>query len=549
MLHPLDEQAGTACDDGGVLALVEGGHRVVHGLLHGGQILGIHGEDGGVAVGLEHLLHADHGGLLAHQGVAGAGVVLMAGHAGDAVIQHAGDHAAVVVDDLGGAGHAAVEEGGVAHDAEHHLIGDALPLEGLGHAHAGGEAAAHADAHVHAVQRRRKAQRVAADIAGDHIVLVLGQGVEEAAVGAAGTQGGRALGHLHVGDGLIVGLDAQHTLPQKLGVQLVQLAGQLLADAVDAGGLDLVLHEGIQLLNDVQLLHLLGEAADQLHGQGIGQTQLQEGCTLGEHLLGVLVADGRGDDAHLAVAQLHLVQTVLQCAGAAVLRQLHQTLLHDGVVQVGVGGGADVLAGVPGVGGGGVLHTLAELHQTLAVTDAGGGAVQHRGVELLGDLAGQPDEILALLGVAGLHHGDLGGPGIVAVVLLILGGVAGGVVGGDNDIRAVDAHVAGGEQGVGGHVQTHHFHGAEGAGAGYGRAVGHLGGHLLVGRPLAVDVLAVLGQVFQNFRAGRSGVSGTDLDTGFVDAACGGLVTGHQMLHSFFHLSFFSLPDYIAMYF
>ena len=184
-----------------------------------------------------------------------------------------------------------------------------------------------------------------------------------------------------------------------------------------------------------------------------------------------------------------------------------------------------------------MLRALAELHQTLAVTDAGGGAVQHRGVELLGDLAGQTDEVLALLRVRGLHHGDLGGAGIVAVVLLVLGGVAGGVVSGDDHIRAVDAHVAGGEQGVGSHVQTHHLHGAERAGAGHGRAVGHLGGYLLVGRPLAVDVLAVLGQILQDLRAGRSGVSGTDLDTGFVDATGGGLVTGHQMFHSNFHLS------------
>ena len=361
-------------------------------------------------------------------------------------------------------------------------------------------------------------------------------------MGAAGAQGGRTLGHLHVGDGLVVGLDAQHALAYQLGVQLVQLAGELLAGAGDAGGLDLILHERIQLLDDVQLLHLTGEVADQIHGQGIGQAQLQEGRALRENLLGVLIADGGGDDAHLAVAQLHLVQAVLQRAGAAVLSQLHQTLLHDGVVQIGVGGGADVLAGVAGIGGCGVLHAIAELHQTLAVTDTGGGAVQHGCVELLGDLAGQTHEVLALLGVAGLHHGDFGGSCIVAVVLLILRGVAGGVVGGDNDIGAVDTHVAGGEQGVGGHIQPHHLHGAERAGAGHGRAVGHLGGYLLVGCPLAVHVLAVLGQILQNFRAGRSGVSGTDLDTGFVDAAGGSLVTGHQMFHSFFHLSSFLLP-------
>ena len=179
------------------------------------------------------------------------------------------------------------------------------------------------------------------------------------------------------------------------------------------------------------------------------------------------------------------------------------------------------------------------------MTDPGGGAVQHRRVEQLGHLAGQGHEVLALLGVAGLHHGDLGGPGIVAVVLLILGGMTAGVVGGDHDERSAHAHVTGGEQGVGGHVQAHHLHGAEGPGTGDGRAVGHLGGHLLVGGPLAVYVVLILGQIFQNFRAGGAGVGGTDFDPGLIDAPCGGLVAGHQMLHGdllpfytlFLHLS------------
>ena len=188
-----------------------------------------------------------------------------------------------------------------------------------------------------------------------------------------------------------------------------------------------------------------------------------------------------------------------------------------------------------------MLGALAEFHQTLAVTDAGSGAVQHRGVELLGDLAGQLHKILALLRVAGLHHSDLGGPGIETVILLVLGGVAGGVISADNDVSAVDAHVAGGKQGVGGHVQTYHLHGAEGAGAGHGRAVGHLGGHLFVGGPLTVHILAVLGQVLQDLRAGGPGVRGTDLDTGLVDATGGGLIAGHQMFHSFFHLSIYPI--------
>ena len=363
-------------------------------------------------------------------------------------------------------------------------------------------------------------------------------------MGAAGTQGRGPLGRGHV-HGAEVRLPAQDPLPQQLGVQLVQGTGKLLTHAGDAGGLDLVLHKRLQLLDDIELLHPGGKVPDQVHGQGEGQAQLQEGGPLREHLLCVFIGDGGGDHAHLAVAHFQLVQAVFQGTGAAVFSQLLQALLYDGMVGIGVGRGAHELADVAGIGGVGVLPALTELHQALGVTDPGGGAVQHRRVEQLGHLAGQGHEVLALLGVAGLHHGDLGGPGIVAVVLLILGGMTAGVVGGDHDERPAHAHVTGGEQGVGGHVQAHHLHGAEGTGTGDGRAVGHLGGHLLVGGPLAVYVVLILGQIFQNFRAGGAGIGGTDFDPGLIDAPCGGLVAGHQMLHGdllpfytlFLHLS------------
>ena len=424
-----------------------------------------------------------------------------------------------------------MEEGGVAHHAEDHLIGDTLTLEGLCHAHTGGEAAAHADAHVHAVQRRCKAQGVAADVTGDHVVLVLAEGIEEAAVGAAGAQCRRTLGDSHIVHGLIVGLLAQHTLAHQLGVQLVHHAGLILAGAGDACGLDLILHEGLQLFDDIQRLHLGGEVADEVHGQGVGQTQLQEGSTLGEHFLGVLVGNGSGDNAHLAVAQLHLVEAIFKGAGAAVLLQLLKSLLHQRMVLESIGGGADELTGVAGIGLGGHLGALTELHETLGVAHAGGGAVQHGRIELLGDLAGQLHEVLALLRIAGLHHCHLGKTGIVTVVLLVLRGVAAGVIGGDDDVAAANAHVGCGEQGVGSHVETHHLHGGQCAGTGHGGAVGHFRTHLLVGSPLAVDSLAILGQVFKDLGAGRTGVGRADLDTGFIDAACGSLVAGHQMFH------------------
>lgn len=141
----------------------------------------------------------------------------------------------------------------------------------------------------------------------------------------------------------------------------------------------------------------------------------------------------------LPSADLDGVQAHLDGAGGTELGELDQTVLNERMVHVGVRGGADELADVALVRGGDMLGALAELNEALAVTDAGGGAVQHGGIELLGDLAGHLHEVLALLGIAGLDHGDLGGAGIVAVVLLVLGGMATGVVSGDDDVSAVHA--------------------------------------------------------------------------------------------------------------
>ena len=165
------------------------------------------------------------------------------------------------------------------------------------------------------------------------------------------------------------------------------------------------------------------------------------------------------------------------------------------------------------------------------MTDTGRGPVQHGGIKLLGNFAGHLHKILALLRIAGLHHGDLGSAGIVTVILLILRRMAAGVIGSNNDVRAVHAHVTGSEQRVGRHIQAHHLHGADGTGACHGRAIGYLGSHLFIGCPLAVHILFVLGHVLQDLGAGSSGVSGTDLDPGFVYATGSGFVTGHQMLH------------------
>ncbi len=417
-----------------------------------------------------------------------------------------------------------MEEGGVAQHAEDLFAGDAGHLKGLGHAHGHRKAAAHAHHAVQRVQGSGAAQGVAADVACHHEILVAGHGVEEAAVGAAGAQSGRT-GHsldAHIHGG---GLVAEDPLADQLGVQLIQLAGELLADAVDAGGLDLILHEALQLLDHVELLHLGGEVADQVHGQGIGQAQLQEGGILREGVLGVVVGDGGGDDADLRAVHLHAVQG----ASAAVARQLLQVLLHLGVVHVGVGGGGNVLAGVAHVGSRLVLGALTEGDDALGVGHTCGGAVQHGHIELLGDVVGRLHEVQALLGVGGLDHGDLGRAGIVAVILLVLGRVHAGIVRGDDDEAAAHAVVGRREDGVRRHVHAHVLHGAQAAHAGDAGAVSHLRGHLLVGGPLTVQAVLILGQLLKDLGAGSAGIGGADLHARLVGASGNGLIAGKQM--------------------
>ena len=114
----------------------------------------------------------------------------------------------------------------------------------------------------------------------------------------------------------------------------------------------------------------------------------------------------------------------------------------------------------------------------------------------------------------------------MAVVLLVLGGVHGGVVGRDNDEATVNTVVAGGEDGVSGHIDANVLHGGQTADAAKSCADGHLGCDLLIGGPLAVQAVLILGQVLKDFGAGGAGVSRADLYACFIGASGRGFVAG-----------------------
>ena len=106
------------------------------------------------------------------------------------------------------------------------------------------------------------------------------------------------------------------------------------------------------------------------------------------------------------------------------------------MVQEGVCRGGDVLARIAGIGLGLLLLALAECHDTLGVRHARRGAEEHGNVELLGNAVGLTHEVQAFLRIGRLDHGQLRCAGIVAVILLVLGGVHAGIVCGDNDEAA-----------------------------------------------------------------------------------------------------------------
>ncbi len=196
----------------------------------------------------------------------------------------------------------------------------------------------------------------------------------------------------------------------------------------------------------------------------------------------------------------------------------------------GVAGDHDVFGDVLLIGPPGRLHTLAQLHDALGVGDAGAELQKDGGVVFLGQLEGPLGKVPGLGGVRRFQHGDLGGDGVVPGVLFVLGGVHPRVICYADDHAGVDAGVGDGEQRVGGHVQAHVLHHAGAALAGQGRAEGDLHGDLLVGRPLAVD-LVILSGPLGDLRAGGAGIAGNERTAGLIEASGCGLVAQHQFLH------------------
>ena len=154
-------------------------------------------------------------------------------------------------------------------------------------------------------------------------------------------------------------------------------------------------------------------------------------------------------------------------------------------------------------------------------------AHDHRRVEVLRQIEGEPGEIERLLRVARLEDRHGGERAVNARVLFVLRGVNAGIVADGEHQPAVHADISLRHEGVGGDVEADMFHGGERAAAGEARADGDVERDLFVGRPLRVQVFRrIVGERLEDFRARRARIGGGDLDARLPGAARDRFVAG-----------------------
>ena len=153
------EHARPVGDQHGDAAIIDG---VAQRLMHGGKVVGID---------LAHPFDADRAHqrfvvdarrVLAAQRLAGAGMLLAAGHRRHVIVEQQHRDIGLVVDRVDERRNSGMQEGRIADGGDHRL-----GFAGLGHADGVADRGAHRHGRVHAAQRIEAGQGVAADIAGD----------------------------------------------------------------------------------------------------------------------------------------------------------------------------------------------------------------------------------------------------------------------------------------------------------------------------------------------------------------------------------------------
>ena len=354
----------------------------------------------------------------------------------------------------------------------------------MGNANAG----AHAPAAMQRRQGRQKAQRIAANVAIDNKLELVG-GHKHAPVWAAWAQERRARWQplrLRRADRHRSFLRQQPGLDRTLAhdgrVEFAAEGKDALALYRDAHQPDLVLDKRVQFFDDDQPVHAGRKIADHLLGQRPGHPQLEK-AGIRKHLPGILVCHAAGHDAQRGVAHLDPVQR--ERLGKRL--DLPDALLDHRVPAPSVARHHHVFAAVNAIRGrlNRLLgRALAQFDEGVGMADAGRNPHHHRPVKLLAQRQRHPDQVFGLLAVAGLQARDAGKLGIVTVVLLILRAVHVGIIGGNDDQPRLHARHRDIKERIGRHVEADVLHHRHRPAAGISSADGDVQGHLFIRRPL-----------------------------------------------------------------
>ena len=324
------------------------------------------------------------------------------------------------------------------------------------------------------VEGRHDTQSVAADVAGNGAVQIP-ERFKGLPVGTAHAE----LGRLARGGGRFGGGVPGKQLPDPAHVEFPETELFGLALHGDPHGVDVVGKKVVALVHHDAALHAGNEGADEFPGQRPGEAQLQD-RRIGSRFTHMLIGDARGDDPQFGALAYDLVPAAL------FIQRGHggQIGPQPPVGQLRKGGHHDVGTGIPHIfGPAGGEPDPAPVEDALGVADPRGHPEQHRRTEFVRQTEGFDEEVIALLRIGRLEHGDARAHRVAPVVLFVLAGGHAGIVGGDHHHAPRRAGVGDGEEGICRHVEPHVLHGDEAPAVGQGHADAHFEGAFFVGSP------------------------------------------------------------------
>ena len=329
---------------------------------------------------------------------------------------------------------------------------------------------------------------------------------------------------------------------------------------------ELAFDDGIELLDDEDLVNAFEEFRGELLGEGVGGGNLHDRKRKPRHVEGfhdVAVAHAAAGDAEgqlaaalfpgadclLVAGTAHLDAVVTVARLCQMLCNLRRAMLDLAVVEIARAREDDPALGVLHEARGlvrtparivvrsvGVCKLRAAIGDATARLDRAAGVAHARGrsqedgrVVFLRQLEGILHHAIGLAWRGGVEHGDLGEAPESAGVLLGLARDGAGVVGDHDDEPAFDAQVRQRHKRVGCDVETDLLHRDQRARARIGGARRCLEGGLLVCRPFDVDrsVAVVLGHRLENLRRGGPGVAADKVHAG-VNGAQADCLVAHQ---------------------